>query len=80
MRRPYISIAHSMWWAIVAVTTIGYGDLIPTTACGRTVASALLIADIVLLALPSKCLSRLLLRSLTAPLFAAIHALLSQSQ
>lgn len=58
-RRPFISITHSMWWAIVAITTIGYGDLIPTTACGRTVASVLLICDIVLLALPSELLTSL---------------------
>lgn len=42
-----------MWWATVTITTIGYGDMIPSTACGRVVTSALLVTNIIVLALPS---------------------------
>ena len=47
------AVPHSMWWATVTITTIGYGDMIPSTACGRVVTSALLVTNIIVLALPS---------------------------
>ena len=37
-----------MWWAITTVTTVGYGDLSPTTTMGRAVAVALMIGGITL--------------------------------
>ena len=35
-----------MWWAIVTVTTVGYGDRYPVTAGGRTVAVILMLVGI----------------------------------
>lgn len=34
--------ASSLWWSIVTATTVGYGDLSPTTAAGRIVAIILM--------------------------------------
>jgi voltage-gated potassium channel len=39
-----------IWWAIVTVTTVGYGDLHPHTVAGRTVAIALMLVGIGFLA------------------------------
>jgi voltage-gated potassium channel len=36
----------SLWWAIVTVTTVGYGDRFPTTAGGRLVAVVLMLVGI----------------------------------
>ena len=39
----------SIWWAVVTVTTVGYGDFFPETAGGRAVATVLMVLGIGLL-------------------------------
>jgi voltage-gated potassium channel len=36
----------AIWWSIVTITTVGYGDLYPTTTSGRMVAALLMIVGI----------------------------------
>ncbi|WBB70222.1 potassium channel family protein [Micromonospora sp. WMMD812] len=43
--------ADAVWWAVVTASTVGYGDISPTTWQGRTLA-ALLISTMVLLVIP----------------------------
>ena len=38
--------ADALWWAIVTVTTVGYGDVIPTSTSGRVIASFLMVAGV----------------------------------
>ena len=37
---PYTDIAISMWWAIVALCNVGYGDMVPQTLAGRIIGGA----------------------------------------
>jgi voltage-gated potassium channel Kch len=42
----HISIESGIWWAIVTVTTVGYGDIVPHTEAGRGVAVIVMITGI----------------------------------
>lgn len=46
------SIPAAMWWAIVTITTLGYGDVVPVTLAGRLIASVTMVMGYVMLGLP----------------------------
>jgi voltage-gated potassium channel len=46
------TIPDAMWWAIVTLGTIGYGDVVPVTQLGRIIAAATIFAGLIMVALP----------------------------
>jgi len=46
------SIPTTFWWAIVTITTVGYGDVIPNTVAGKGIAAVTMITGIIVIALP----------------------------
>lgn len=51
--RGFTSIPTSVYWAIVTITTVGYGDVAPETHLGRFIASALMITGYGIIAVPT---------------------------
>ncbi len=49
----FASIPRSLWWAIVTLTTVGYGDVYPVTTLGRVFAAIISLAGIGVVALPA---------------------------
>lgn len=58
------SIFDGIWWAVVTLTTIGYGDVYPVTFGGRILAMALALIGIGLVALPTGILTSGFIRAL----------------
>jgi len=57
----FTSIPQSIYWAIVTLTTVGYGDIAPQTSLGQFVASAIMIMGYVVIAVPTGIVSSELL-------------------
>ncbi|BCW99420.1 MAG: potassium voltage gated channel, Shab-related subfamily, member 2 [Armatimonadota bacterium] len=51
------SIPESMWWAVVTLTTVGYGDVYPVTPVGRVLASLLALFGVAMFGLPAGILA-----------------------
>jgi voltage-gated potassium channel len=49
----FVSIPASMYWAIVTLTTVGYGDLSPQTSFGKFLASMVMIIGYAIIAVPT---------------------------
>jgi voltage-gated potassium channel len=53
----FSSIPDAMWWGIVTLTTVGYGDVHPTTTIGKVLGGIISLMGIGLFALPAGILS-----------------------
>lgn len=49
----FASVPHSLWWALVTLTTVGYGDIVPVTVGGRIFTFIMLIIGLSIVAIPS---------------------------
>lgn len=56
-RNGFTSIPAAMYWAVVTVTTVGYGDISPHTVVGRLLASVLMILGYGIIAVPTGIVS-----------------------
>ncbi|HIY35968.1 MAG TPA: potassium channel family protein, partial [Candidatus Paraprevotella stercorigallinarum] len=53
----FANIGDGLWWAIVAFTTVGYGDIYPITPVGRLLSSLISLIGIAMIAIPTGIIS-----------------------
>lgn len=53
----FTSLMVSIYWAVVTMTTVGYGDITPHTAVGRVLASLLILIGYTIIAIPTGILT-----------------------
>jgi len=49
---PFTSIPASYWWFIVTATTVGYGDMVPTTMGGKAISGLAIVLSLLVVAFP----------------------------
>jgi len=53
----FSSVPHTLWWAIVTIASVGYGDMIPLTPIGRILSGFLMLLGIAVFAVPAGILA-----------------------
>jgi voltage-gated potassium channel len=61
--RGFTSIPQSVYWAVVTLTTVGYGDIIPQTAFGQVLACLLMVTGYGIIAVPTGIVTAEMTRS-----------------
>jgi voltage-gated potassium channel len=56
-RHGFTSIPQSMYWAIVTISTVGYGDITPQTPIGQAIAAMAMLTGYAIIAVPTGILS-----------------------
>ena len=57
MATHFTTLPDSLWWAIVTLTTVGYGDVVPETALGKLLNSFVAVLGLCMFALPASILA-----------------------
>jgi voltage-gated potassium channel len=55
--KAFGSILRAMWWSVVTLTTVGYGDVVPITPLGKVLSGLTAIAGIGMIAMPTGILA-----------------------
>jgi len=62
----FSSIPQSIYWGIVTITTVGYGDVAPVTVIGKVLASVMMLTGFAIIAVPTGIVSAELHREMDA--------------
>lgn len=52
-KTAFVSILTSCWWAVITVTTVGYGDMVPLSSLGKCMGSFAVFCGLIIIALPA---------------------------
>ncbi|XP_040209781.1 potassium voltage-gated channel subfamily G member 2 [Rana temporaria] len=64
-KQEFTSIPGSYWWAVISMTTVGYGDMVPRSIPGQVVALSSILSGILLMAFPVTSIFHTFSRSYT---------------
>ena len=53
----FASVFHSLWWSVITLTTVGYGDIYPITVGGRTFTFFILLIGVGIISVPAGLIS-----------------------
>uniref|UniRef100_A0A3B1ISH6 Potassium voltage-gated channel, subfamily G, member 4b n=1 Tax=Astyanax mexicanus TaxID=7994 RepID=A0A3B1ISH6_ASTMX len=59
----FSSIPASYWWAVISMTTVGYGDMVPRSIPGQVVAFSSILSGILIMAFPATSIFHMFSRS-----------------
>lgn len=60
----YESVFHSLWWAVITLTTVGYGDMYPLTFGGRLFTFVILMLGLAIMAVPTGLIASALTKTI----------------
>ena len=60
----FVNIPVSMWWGIVTLCTVGYGDMFPQTFAGRVIGGVTMLSGLALFGILTSVIGRALMASL----------------
>jgi voltage-gated potassium channel len=63
----FTSVPRSVYWAVVTMTTVGYGDIAPVTVLGQTLAAVVMIMGYAIIAVPTGIVTSELLDAVRRP-------------
>ena len=55
--QAFAGILDAMWWAVVTMTTVGYGDIVPVTTFGKVIGGVIAVIGVGMVALPAGLLA-----------------------
>jgi voltage-gated potassium channel len=50
-RRDFATLGDALWWSLVTLSTVGYGDIVPHSAWGRAIGSVVIVVGVTFLSL-----------------------------
>ena len=59
----FASVFHSLWWAFVTMTTVGYGDVVPITLGGRLFTCLFVLISLGVVSAPAGMLASALMKA-----------------